>query len=161
MNHTPVCNLNCICTNSDCQFSHFLNPKERRDVKKLFDCLVRPSKVEDNGDKRKANCRFGQLCYVKDCGFRHRLSFNDRLKLVENFNKFKLSDIKVEKKAKEINVKCFDISSKNAFDILEDIVDVPDEVPNDTALEVINKPIENGKRWADLFDNEDDFYMKF
>jgi len=165
MSFVSVCNLNCVCVNSDCSFSHFLNPKERRVVKKLYDGLQRPSKVEENADKRKANCRYGQLCYVKDCGFRHRLSFSDRMKLIDEFNKFKLTDIRVEKKVKEVRDEGFNISSKNHFDLLEDI-DEERAVEQDTVCQVppvVVKPFEFGKKWADLFegDENDDFYMKF
>jgi hypothetical protein len=166
MTSVPVCNLNCVCVNGDCAFSHFLNSKERRVVKKLYDGLQRPSKVEENSEKRKANCRYGQLCYVKDCGFRHRLSFADRLKLVDEFNKFKLSDIRVEKKVKEVRAEGFKISAKNHFDLLEDVEEVDEVVEKETVREVqpvVVKPFEFGKKWADLFDgnDEEDFYMKF
>ncbi len=135
-------------------------------VKKLYDGLQRPSKVEDNADKRKANCRYGQLCYVKDCGFRHRLSFTDRLKLIDNFNKFKLSDIRVEKKVNEVRTEGFNLSSKNHFDLLEDVEEVENVEVKETVREVqpvVIKPFEFGKKWADLFDEDenDDFYMKF
>lgn len=164
MTSVPVCNLNCVCVNGDCAFSHFLNSKERRVVKKLYDGLQRPSKVEENSEKRKANCRYGQLCYVKDCGFRHRLSFADRLKLVDEFNKFKLSDIRVEKKVKEVRAEGFKISAKNHFDLLEDVEEVDEVVETVREVQpVVVKPFEFGKKWADLFDgnDEDDFYMKF
>lgn len=166
MSVVPVCNLNCVCVNGDCSFSHFLNPKERKVVKKLYDGLQKPSKFEDNANKRKANCRYGQLCYTKDCGFRHRLSFTDRVKLVDEFNKFKLTDIRVDKKVNEVRTKGFDITSKNHFDLLENIEEVDEIVVKETVPEIqpiTTKPFEFGKKWADLFDEDEDdnFYMKF
>lgn len=127
MNAT-VCNLNCICVNTDCTFTHLPILKDRKIVKNLFDSLSGISKVEDNMEKRKANCRFGQLCYNDKCGFRHRLSVNDRLHLIKVFNDFKLKEIKVEKKVEMKKVDEFNIPHKNLFDTLDDVDDVVDVV---------------------------------
>jgi hypothetical protein len=146
--NVPVCNMNCICVDGDCPYTHLPILKDRKIVKKLFDSLSGLSKVEENMDKRKANCRFGQLCYNDKCGFRHRLSVNDRQKLIKAFNNAKLNEIKVEKKVEMMKVKGFDISHKNSFDTLDEVVEVVAEV----------KKTENS--WAEICKN-DDFYMKF
>ena len=133
--NVPVCNLNCICVDTDCSYNHLPILKDRKIVKKLYDGLPSISKNEDNLDKRKANCRFGQLCYNDKCGFRHRLSVKDRLQLIKVFNDFKLKEIKVEKKVEVMKVKEFDISHKNSFETLENI----------------DEPIAtNDKSWADI-----------
>lgn len=126
--NAPVCNLNCICVDADCIYTHLPILKDRKIVKKLFDNLSGISKIEENADKRKANCRFGQLCYNEKCGFRHRLSVDNRLTLIKEFNNFKLNDIKVEKKVEVMKVKEFNISHKNSFDTLEE---VEEKVVND------------------------------
>jgi len=73
---------------------------------------------------------------------------NDRQRLIKVFNNFKLNEIKVEKKAKVITVEEFDISHKNPFDTLEEVKEVV----------VVKK---EGKSWADMCKNDDDFFMKF
>lgn len=146
---TPVCNKNCVCVDSDCEFFHLPIFKDRKIIKKIYDGLSGISKTEENAEKRKANCRFGQLCYNKECGFRHRVSVKDRERLIKEFNDFKLKDIKVEKDVKEVKVKSFNISHKNAFELLEEVEEV----------EEVEKKVEIKKSWADLVD--DDFYMKY
>lgn len=148
MDTPAVCNKNCVCVDGDCEFFHLPILKDRKIIKKIYDGLSGISKVEENAEKRKANCRFGQLCYNRECGFRHRVSVKDRERLIKEFNDFKLNDIKVERKPKEVKVKSFNISHKNAFDLLED-VEEKEEV----------KKVEVKKSWADLVD--DDFQMKF
>lgn len=142
---TPVCNKNCVCVDSDCEFFHLPVFKDRKIIKKIYDGLSGISKTEENAEKRKANCRFGQLCYNRECGFRHRVSVKDRERLIKEFNDFKLKDIKVEKDVKEVKVKSFNISHKNAFELLEGVEEV--------------EKVEIKKSWADLVD--DDFYMNY
>jgi len=142
---TPVCNKNCVCVDSDCEFFHLPVFKDRKIIKKIYDGLSGISKTEENAEKRKANCRFGQLCYNRECGFRHRVSVKDRERLIKEFNDFKLKDIKVEKDVKEVKVKSFNISHKNAFELLEEVEEV--------------EKVEIKKSWADLVD--DDFYMNY
>jgi hypothetical protein len=126
--------------------------KDRKIVKKLFDGLSGSSKTEDNMEKRKANCRFGQLCYNDSCGFRHRLSVKDRQRLIKVFNDFKLNEIKVEKKVQVLKVNEFDIRHKNSFDTLDEVEEVVEKVAE---MKVV------GKSWADVCKEDDDFYMKF
>ena len=150
--NAPVCNLNCICVDGDCSYTHLPILKDRKTIKKLFDGLPKISKVEDNTDKRKANCRFGQLCYNESCGFRHRLSVKDRQRLIKVFNEFKLNDIKVEKKVEMLKVKEFDIRHKNSFDTLDEVEEVIEKVAEMKVVE---------KSWADVCKEDEDFYMKF
>ena len=150
--NAPVCNLNCICVDGDCSYTHLPILKDRKTIKKLFDGLPKISKVEDNTDKRKANCRFGQLCYNESCGFRHRLSVKDRQRLIKVFNEFKLNDIKVEKKVEMLKVKEFDIRHKNSFDTLDEVEEVVEKVAEMKVVE---------KSWADVCKEDEDFYMKF
>ena len=150
--NAPVCNLNCICVDGDCSYTHLPILKDRKTIKKLFDSLPKISKVEDNTDKRKANCRFGQLCYNESCGFRHRLSVKDRQRLIKVFNEFKLNDIKVEKKVEMLKVKEFDIRHKNSFDTLDEVEEVIEKVAEMKVVE---------KSWADVCKEDEDFYMKF
>lgn len=147
--NTPFCNLNCICVNCDCSFNHFPNFKDRKIIKNLFDNLHNPSKFEPYPHIRKANCRFGQLCFNKDCGFRHRLSFNDRNALIKAFNDFKLNNIKIDKSSKIIIHNPPNFSDKNSFDSLS---------IDDNTIHSF-QPIHTS--WADLFNDDDDFYMNF
>ena len=161
------CNFNCLCLDSDCKFSHTYPIKDRRIIRNIFDKINNPDKNEPNPDTRRANCRFGQLCYNKNCGFRHRLAFDVRIKLLDAFNNVKLQSAKVEKEPKVIKVEVFNISNFNAFNLLDnndDVpIDVPIDVPNEVPIDVpIDVPIEK-KSWADIVgnDDDDDFYMKF
>lgn len=147
-----VCNLNCLCVNSDCNFFHSYPIKERRIIRNIFDKFDNPNKIEPNPDTRRANCRFGQLCHNQNCGFRHRLSFNDRSKLIDKFNQIKLQSAKIEKEPRIIQPNHFNISKSNAFQLLE-LSEPSIQTP------ITNKP---SKSWADIVgDNDDDFYMKF
>lgn len=116
-----VCNYCAICIDLDCKFDHpnIPNIKDRRVVRKLYDGLVAPNKVEPNPEKRRANCRFGQICFNSNCGFRHRLAFSDRMKLVNGFNQAKLETVKSVKPVGMPKVKGFLIESKNTFTCLE------------------------------------------
>jgi hypothetical protein len=139
MSNSRVCNHASFCVDCDCMFQHYPpSMKDRKIVKKMFDNLSGISKIEDKMDTRKANCRFGQLCYNEKCGFKHRLSDKDRQRLIKAFNDYKLNDIKVEKKVEVKTVGEFDISHKNSFDTLEDVQE-----------EVVVKSA-SGKSWADI-----------
>jgi len=65
-----ICNFNCICIDNDCKFSHFISIKDRKTTRRIYDTLDNINKNETNPEKRKANCRYGQLCNNPDCGFR-------------------------------------------------------------------------------------------
>jgi len=151
-----VCNLNCLCINSDCNFYHAYPIKERRIIRNIFDNLDNPNKNESNPDLRRANCRFGQLCHNKNCGYRHRLSFDYRNILIDKFNHIKLQSAKIEKTPKIIQSNHFNISNSNSFLLLD--LDEP-SIQTQTQTPIINIP---SKSWADIVgDNDDDFYMKF
>jgi len=116
-----VCNCSSFCIDSDCSFYHnIFSIKDRKVVRKLYDGLVCPNKSEPNPHTRRANCKFGQICWNKDCGFRHRLCFNDRMKLINGFNGAKMEMMKSEKVTKKIEVAPFAISEKNRFTCLVD-----------------------------------------
>ena len=175
MSSSPVitCNLNCICINADCVYNHFISYKDRKTLKKLYDTL--PNKIieESNNDTRKKNCSFGQLCENKNCGFRHRLNFSSREKLIVSykFNKICPSSKEELKTVATSNIKMQSNSSKNQFTVLDD------ENENDIINEPIyNPPVYSGKSWVSVVktekplckdDSEDDieeddgFYMKF
>lgn len=147
---SAICNLDCICVDCDCKFSHPIPIKERKLVRNLYNKITSPDKNEPNSHLRKANCRFGKLCYNEKCGYRHRLSYKDRTTLIDGFNQSKIDATKTEKPPKVIVAKHFNLENNNAFVGL-DIEEVPEETP----IKVI-KP----RRWADMAD-DDDFLMVF
>ncbi len=146
-----VCNLDCICVNCDCEFFHPISIKERKIVRKLFDNISSPNKNETNSHLRKANCRFGKLCNNKNCGYRHRLSYEDRLILIDGFNQSKIDATKTEKMPKVIIAKCFTLENNNTFTGL--IVEETPEIPAPV--------IKVNQCWADMADNDEDFLMTF
>jgi len=175
MTSISACNDDCICINCDCLYYHPLDFSERKVVYKLYNALPNPSKKEDNPEKRKKNCNFGKLCNREDCGFRHRLVFSDRLKLIDSYKNHQLKNILEIKEKPKKEVKEFSIKTSNKFDLLPDI-----EVPVDVPLVFIQKsnldfkiallegkkeviPVERfvPNSWADMCDNDDDFLMKF
>ena len=79
------CNLNCVCVDSDCSYKHYISYKDRKIVKQFYDELSNKLKDEPNPETRKKNCTFGQLCDKEKCGFRHRLSFANREKLIVSY----------------------------------------------------------------------------
>jgi len=117
---TPVCNLNCICIDSDCKFKHYLPIKDRRSVKKAYDLLDSPSKVESAPEFRRANCRFGQVCNNESCGYKHRLSFKDRIKLITTANAAKVESVTQVPKSVPVYVK-FDVKCANPFNSLSEL----------------------------------------
>lgn len=176
MSFTPsiiTCNLNCICTDVDCVYKHFINYKERKIVKKFYDSLSTKIIEETNNESRKKNCTFGQLCENKDCGFRHRLNFNSREKLIVlyKFNKIRPSineDCKKTVTDKPITNK---ITTNNLFMTLDD--DIEDEKQNFPSITIITskswasvvkaekKEIGDSDSESDDINYDDDFYMKF
>ena len=149
---SAVCNLDCVCVDADCKFNHPISFKDRKVVRRLFDNILNPDKNEPNSQLRKANCKFGKLCHNSNCGYRHRLSFANRLKLIDGFNQSKIDATKTEKVPKVLVAKLFTLENNNAFTGLtvEEIAEVPEKAP---------KVIAN-QCWADLTD-DDDFLMKF
>lgn len=187
MTSVSVCNDDCICMNCDCLYYHPLDFAERKVVYKLYNALNNPSKKEDNPEKRKKNCNFGKLCNRADCGFRHRLVFNDRLKLIDGYKNHQLKNIKEVQEKPRKEVKEFSIKTSNPFDLLPDVevsLEISAEVPVvfiresnmdfrvallEGKKEVITVepkkevPIERvvPNSWADMCDSDDEFLMKF
>ena len=144
-----VCNLNCICCNVDCTYKHFIPPKERKIVKRFYDKLINPLKIEKDNSIRNANCTYGQLCNNEKCGYRHRLSFEDRKKLIIAYKYNKICPEKEEKPTQVINISSPSIiNGKNLFSALndEDNEDIDDNDSNDD-----NDKVEQPARiWADI-----------
>lgn len=178
---TPTCNLNCVCVDSDCIYNHYIIYKERKIVRKFYDAISSKSKDEPNPDSRKKNCTFGQLCEKESCGFRHRLSFVNREKLIVSYRFSKIFPNTSSETAK-IATKSSQKSSQkssNLFMSLEEVVDEINEVPAP-----ITPPVYNGKSWSSIVQSvpppiipqkinlstttsrwedmdDDEFYMKF
>lgn len=126
-----ICNFSSICVDCDCKFKHYPESiTDRKVIRKLYNGLVTPNKSESNPHTRKANCRNGQICFNSDCGFRHRLSFSNRMVLVNGFNDAKRELMTKEKIETVPTVNDFQINTKNRFDCLE----------NDDQLVVNTKP---------------------
>ena len=173
---TITCNLNCICVDSDCTYKHYITYKERKIVKSFYDELSNKLKDEPNPETRKKNCTFGQLCDKEKCGFRHRLSFANREKLIVSykFNKIcpsKSSDtISTKSSDKKITVKSFTdnlyLSLNEEIEEIEEVKEVKevkitakswvDVVINDEKSNLKSEPISN---WGVVAD--EDFYMTF
>lgn len=140
MTSAIVCNCSSFCVDTDCRFYHNISIKDRKIVRKLYDGLIRPNKSESNPGSRRANCKFGQICWNNDCGFRHRLCFEDRVKLIEGFNDAKMITMKTEKVIEKTEDKGFVISAKNGFGCLE---------------EELFQEVKVAKRsWADIMDDD-------
>ena len=175
-----TCNLNCICIDSDCSYKHYITYKERKIVKNFYDAISSKSKDEPNAEIRKKNCTFGQLCEKETCGFRHRLSFANREKLIVSYRFNKIfpntsstsSNAKIEKSSTKNEHK-----STNLFMSLEDLDDEEVEINDIPSVSLapvfigkswssvvqsipqkVNLSVETS-RWEDLDDGE--FYMKF
>jgi hypothetical protein len=193
MSSSIVCNDDCICVNCDCSYKHPLIFPERKIVKKLYNNLLNPIKTETNPETRKANCSYGKLCTKPNCGYRHRLSVNDRMTLNTAYQNYKIQNIKEIKEKPKKEIKQFTIDTSNAFENLflectDDII-VP-QVVTPLKIDVIPviipaKPLKSGFKdallrekkeikidmtlnkdivpdnWADLCDEDSEFYMKF
>jgi len=189
MSSSIVCNDDCICINCDCSYKHSLILPERKIVKKLFNNLLNPIKTETNPESRKANCSYGKLCTKANCGYRHRLSVKDRMALNTAYQNYKIQNIKEIKEKPKKEIKQFAINTSNAFDTLflecnDDIVISP--IKTEVMPVVIPpKPVKSGFKdallrekkeikidmtinkdivpdnWADLCDEDSEFYMKF
>lgn len=175
---TPTCNLNCVCVDSDCIYKHYITYKERKIVKNFYDAISSKSKDEPNPDTRKKNCTFGQLCEKENCGFRHRLSFTNREKLIVSyrFNKIFPNTSSVSTKKIEKSNEKSSIPSTNLFmsleedtidEILVPVAPIPTYTGKSWSSVVQSVPVISQKlnlspttsRWEDL--DDDEFYMKF
>jgi hypothetical protein len=155
-------------------------------VKQFYDKLD-ISKDEPNAVSRKKNCTFGQLCDKESCGFRHRIVYANREKLIVSYRYNKICPTynkkTVDNKQNSVK-KVNEITSKNLFLTL----DVEEESEENVVVEVQPeiKPVEIkpyvGRAWNKVVLNEDksekkvdmsvsnstweeldddDFYMKF
>ena len=168
-----TCNLNCVCVDSDCSYKHYINYKDRKIVKQFYDELSNKMKDEPNAETRKKNCTFGQLCDKEKCGFRHRLSFANREKLIVSyrFNKIcpsklsetatpKLSDKKLDIKTPTQNLY---LTLNDEEEEIKEIIVRPSVkswvdivVKSEIKSEIKSEPISD---WGDIAD--EDFYMTF
>jgi len=177
-----VCNLNCICTNADCLYKHFIDYKERKNVKRFYIKLNIKKPEEDYGS-RNANCTYGQLCNKPCCGYRHRISFEDREKLITAYKYYKICPEK-EEKPKLIEYKKPEIiNNSNAFSALQieevEEIDEIKEVQEVKEIEEVQEKDETNRKWVNAVINskkkinmkfnssnwgdicEDDYLMKF
>ena len=140
-----TCNLNCVCVDSDCSYKHYINYKDRKIVKQFYDELSNKMKDEPNAETRKKNCTFGQLCDKEKCGFRHRLSFANREKLIVSYRFNKICPSKSSETAapklsdKKLDVK---LTTQNLYLSLND--------EEEEIKEIIVKPSPFVKSWVDI-----------
>ena len=82
MTTKAICKFNCTCINSRCAYDHYIKFDERVAAKEVYDTLSDEVKagVEEKSDERRKNCFYGNLCTKKDCGFKHHLNEESRLK---------------------------------------------------------------------------------
>jgi hypothetical protein len=164
--------------NSDCSYKHFISYKERKIVKRFYDAISSKTIDEPNMDTRKKNCTYGQLCENKECGYKHRLSFADREKLIVSykFNKICPENVQVAKTSNSKSDK-LQLNIQNTYSLLNDddeIVEVLEDlkittnpvkstwasiVKNDKPIKVLPKTNNVPLNWEDCAD--DDFLMTF
>lgn len=144
---TITCNMNCICSNPDCSFAHCIPYKERKSFLKIYNATPNKNCDEPNMNLRKKNCTFGQLCEKECCGYKHRLSFATREKLIiaYKFNKICPDNSATAKKINTIN-KEDDVKIHNSFSVLLD------EIPIEEIPQVIENKNQNS--WASIVRNE-------
>jgi len=173
---TTTCNLNCVCVDSECSYNHYISYKERKIVRNFYDAISNKSKDEPNPETRKKNCTFGQLCEKENCGFRHRLSFANREKLIVSFRFNKICPPSKPVVAKTVAAP----KQTNIFLCLEDDVVEEEIIEVAPAPVVVKQPkfekswvsvvsapppvrkvnlTAETSRWEDL--DDDGFYMKF
>jgi hypothetical protein len=157
MNTKPVCNFNCICFNSDCNYRHYVTYKERKIIAKIYNDELTELKTmkEEKSETRKANCIYGQLCKNKDCNFKHHINYEGRMMLIEkyNTNSTKKNHTNEEKSVKIINIKKSDFKSKNLFDDLEEEKEEEKKEIIFPIIVIINKLDESKPKWTDVVKN--------
>lgn len=164
-----TCNLNCICVDTDCSYKHYINYKDRKIVKQFYDKLSNKMKDEHNPDTRKKNCTFGQLCDKETCGFRHRLSFANREKLIVSYKFNKIcpsvqTEITVSKPIEtKRTLKSFtqnlylSLDDEEKEEVKEEIIITEQPKIIKSWVDAVNN--KKDERWEDMADEE--FYMKF
>ena len=140
------CNLNCVCVDSDCSYKHYISYKDRKIVKQFYDELSNKLKDEPNPETRKKNCTFGQLCDKEKCGFRHRLSFANREKLIVSYRFNKICPTKTAEitSAKVSENKQTQKLQSNLYLLLDDNIEE----------ETVIQPIIFNKSWVNAVINQ-------
>jgi hypothetical protein len=115
-----------------------------------------PNKIYDepNMDMRKKNCTFGQLCEKEICGYKHRLSFANREKLIiaYKFNKICPDNSSTIKKV-NLSYNEPKIEIHNAFSALnENPIEEVEEQPKIIIPQAIES--NNKNSWASIVRNE-------
>lgn len=165
MNTKPVCNFNCICSNSDCSFRHYVSYKERKTIGKIYndELFLFKQMKEDKNESRKANCIYGQLCKNKDCNFKHHINYDGRMILIEKYtNPNKKIQQKEHKEVKVLlNIKKTDFKSENLFDNLEENKEDTKEVSKVPSVVVI-KQVDDSKttKWTDVVKNGEQMILE-
>jgi len=148
--YVPTCNMNCTCSNAECQFRHFICYKNRKALIKICtennSSIIAPNKQETNTAVRKANCNYGYLCINPDCNFRHNLNPTGRLALSKLYKtyQYELESMSTASSASTINQSLAAklnskqpvINTQNFFDAL----DSDEEVKKDTNEDIISIP---------------------
>jgi hypothetical protein len=147
---TITCNLNCICANPDCLFGHCISYKERKNFLKIYNATPNKNCDEPNMDLRKKNCTFGQLCEKESCGYKHRLSFQTREKIIiaYKFNKICPENSTAAKKTNTFQ-KEDEVKIHNSFSVLDVAAGPPIEEEPPKIIENTNK-----NSWASIVRNE-------
>ena len=147
---TINCNLNCVCVDSDCSYKHYISYKDRKIVKQFYDELSNKLKDEPNPETRKKNCTFGQLCDKEKCGFRHRLSFANREKLIVSYRFNKICPTKTSEitQTKLSNNKQTQKSQSNLYLLLDEEFE-----EKDIKEEQVVEPIIVNKSWVNVVIN--------
>jgi hypothetical protein len=148
-----TCNLNCICVNPDCSFGHCISYKERKNFLKIYNATPNKMFDEPNMELRKKNCTFGQLCEKESCGYKHRLSFPNREKIIiaYKFNKI-CPDNSTTSKKTTIIPKANDFKTHNSFSALDEIPVEEVEVEQQKPVIIIENTNKNS--WASIVKNE-------
>ena len=143
-----TCKLNCICANPDCTFAHCISYKERKNFLKIYNATSNKIYDEPNMDLRKKNCTFGQLCEKESCGYKHRLSFSTRKKVIiaYKFNKICSNNSTITKMMNLVH-KEEEVKTQNTFSVLDELPVEEQQQPK--IIEPINK-----NSWASIVRNE-------
>ena len=148
------CNLNCVCVDSDCSYKHYISYKDRKIVKQFYDELSNKLKDEPNPETRKKNCTFGQLCDKEKCGFRHRLSFANREKLIVSYRFNKICPTKTAEitSAKVSENKQTQKLQSNLYLLLDD--NIEEEIKEEIKEEPVMQPMIFNKSWVNAVINQ-------
>jgi hypothetical protein len=120
---------------------------------KIYNATPNKNLDEPNMDLRKKNCTFGQLCEKESCGYKHRLSFQTREKMIiaYKFNKI-CPDTSITAKKTNSFHKEDEVKIQNYFSALDEIQveqQQPQLLPQPKIIEITNK-----NSWASIVRNE-------